>query len=224
MTQQEFARKIKQKTNNELYLMARRYLLQENLGLYHNRWKCDLLYDECSRRGEEIFMKAFSDASYATESLKLHIETGAKAMIINRIDFMNKPELRTYLQSAVDSKTHPTLVDSAKIEDLFKNIESSLGELNICSVIGNSMKNARILDGDLLIIDRNDEPKNGSIAVVTIADNMLVKRLLYDDNRLYLVSENEKLPPYEVHESDDFTILGIVKMVLLRVDDLKNIL
>jgi len=38
----------------------------------------------------------------------------------------------------------------------------------------------------------------------------LVKRLKIDDNRLYLFSENDKYPPYEVHETDDFNILGIV--------------
>ena len=107
-----------------------------------------------------------------------------------------------------------------KIEDIFKKIDSGSDELTICKVCGDSMEKARIFDGDYILVDRNTQPKDNAIALITLADNILVKRLKIDDNRLYLFSENDKYPPYEVHETDDFNILGIVKMVLLPAENL----
>ncbi len=220
MTRFEFANKIVHFTKNELYLLTRRLLLQEFLGSTHNKWKTDLLFEECQRRNPSIFRSAFSDASCSAESIRFITENSSKAILLRRIDFMNKPELRTYLQTVGASKYHTILDDSAKIEDIFKKIDSGSDELTICKVCGDSMEKARIFDGDYILVDRNTQPKDNAIALITLADNILVKRLKIDDNRLYLFSENDKYPPYEVHETDDFNILGIVKMVLLPAENL----
>ena len=58
---------------------------------------------------------------------------------------------------------------------------------------GNSMENAGISDGDLLIIDRSLEPENNKIGVFYIDGEFTVKRILIDRGKLFLKSENKKL-------------------------------
>ena len=62
---------------------------------------------------------------------------------------------------------------------------------------GDSMINARILDGDIVFIRKTDEIENGNIYAVGIDDEVLLKRIYYDkDNDIFqLVSENLAYPP-----------------------------
>lgn len=62
---------------------------------------------------------------------------------------------------------------------------------------GDSMINARILDGDIVFIRKTDEIENGNIYAVGIDDEVLLKRIYYDkDNDIFqLVSENPAYPP-----------------------------
>ena len=62
---------------------------------------------------------------------------------------------------------------------------------------GDSMINARILDGDIVFIRKTDEIENGNIYAVGIDDEVLLKRIYYDkDNDIFqLVSENPACPP-----------------------------
>ncbi len=216
----DFSKSLKSKTEHELYTAARQFLLQEYFGFSHNSRRCRLVFEECKKRGSKAFERASSDAAVAAESFRNLFDNSAGIVNSMRIDFMSKPELNTFLQTAGASERNEILEESAQIEDVFKKMETGSGELFLCRVTGDSMRQARILDGDYLVVDRKASPGSGSIAVVSIAGNILVKRLLVEENRLYLVSENDRYPPFEVHEYDDFTILGAVKMVLLDAQSL----
>ena len=81
-------------------------------------------------------------------------------------------------------------------------------------VKGNSMKNAGLDDGDLLIIDKSLEPRNGKIAVCFIDGEFTVKRIKIDKNVCWLVPENKDYKPIKVSEENDFLIWGIVTTVI----------
>ncbi|MFZ3172037.1 MAG: XRE family transcriptional regulator [Carboxydocellales bacterium] len=60
---------------------------------------------------------------------------------------------------------------------------------------GNSMTNARIFDGDLVLIRRQAEVEDGEIAAVLINDDVYLKRVYVRDGTLILQSENADYPP-----------------------------
>ncbi|AWH84150.1 peptidase S24 [Flavobacterium album] len=81
-------------------------------------------------------------------------------------------------------------------------------------VSGNSMMNAGIADGDLLVADRSLEPADGKIAICLIDGEFTVKRLKLDKDCLYLMPENPAYQPIKVSEENNFTVWGIVTYVV----------
>lgn len=77
---------------------------------------------------------------------------------------------------------------------------------------GDSMINARIFDGDIVFIQKQDIVDNGEIAAVVIGDEATLKRVYYDreDNFLQLVAENPKYKPlvYRDEQLEQIHILG----------------
>jgi DNA polymerase V len=84
-------------------------------------------------------------------------------------------------------------------------------------VKGESMKDANINDGDILIIDKGLEPCNGKIAVCFIDGEFTVKRIKTDKKSMWLVAENEKYKPIIVSEENNFIIWGIVTFIIKKI-------
>ncbi len=77
-------------------------------------------------------------------------------------------------------------------------------------VRGMSMRDAGIIDGDLLAVHRTPEARTGQIVVARLADEVTVKRLRRRGHAVQLLPENPEFEPIEVdlrHET--FTIEGI---------------
>ena len=81
-------------------------------------------------------------------------------------------------------------------------------------VSGNSMINAGIFDGDIVIVDRSIKPQNGKIVIAVIDGEMLIRRYEKTINRLRLVPETSKLSAIEVSEFMDFKIWGVVVYII----------
>ncbi|RPG60643.1 MAG: translesion error-prone DNA polymerase V autoproteolytic subunit [Flavobacteriales bacterium TMED191] len=77
-------------------------------------------------------------------------------------------------------------------------------------VNGDSMLDAGILNGDLLIVDRSLEVINNSIVVAYIDGDFTVKRIRKNKNKLFLQAENNKYQPIEITEEMDFELFGVV--------------
>lgn len=81
-------------------------------------------------------------------------------------------------------------------------------------VKGDSMQDAGIGNGDLLIIDKSLEPANGKVAVCYIDGDFTVKRIRLDADCCWLVPANNDFNPIKVTEENDFIIWGIVIHVI----------
>lgn len=79
---------------------------------------------------------------------------------------------------------------------------------------GNSMMDAGINDGDILVIDRSLEPTHNKIAVCFIDGEFTVKRIQIEKDCIYLVPENKDYDPIKVTEDNELIIWGIVTYVL----------
>ena len=77
-------------------------------------------------------------------------------------------------------------------------------------VSGDSMVNAGILEGDLVIVSPQKNAVNGDIVVALLHDEATMKRFEIKENKIYLVPENEKYRPIEVDNVEEFSIIGKV--------------
>ncbi|MFL2620641.1 MAG: LexA family protein [Flavobacteriaceae bacterium] len=84
-------------------------------------------------------------------------------------------------------------------------------------VSGESMINAGLEDGDLIVIDRSIEPSNNKIAVCFIEGEFTVKRLVVKRNKIWLQPENSSYKPIEVKDDDQLIIWGIVTNVIKKL-------
>ena len=77
-------------------------------------------------------------------------------------------------------------------------------------VKGDSMTGARIRDGDIVFIRRQDDVADGQIAAVIIDDEATLKRVYHIPNGLQLLSENPAYPPmmFTLAECGSIRILG----------------
>jgi len=104
-----------------------------------------------------------------------------------------------------------------------ENIEGSLmldpmlakgGRTFLLRVSGMSMKNAGILDGDLVLVKQQPTAEDGDIVAALVNDEATVKRFKTDEDRVLLIPENEAFPVITVTEEDRFMILGKVVAAL----------
>ncbi len=78
-------------------------------------------------------------------------------------------------------------------------------------VTGDSMIGAGIHSGDLLIVDRSLEPKDGNVIIAVLDGELTVKRIEVHDGRLFLAPENQDYPLIPVTEEQSFQVWGVVK-------------
>lgn len=77
-------------------------------------------------------------------------------------------------------------------------------------VKGLSMKDAGILEGDLLAVHKTSDVKKGQIVVARIGDEVTVKRFNKKRNKIILLPENDEFEPIEVNSNfEEFAIEGI---------------
>lgn len=84
-------------------------------------------------------------------------------------------------------------------------------------VQGDSMKNAGIQDGDLLVVDRSLEPQNGKVVIAVLNGELTVKRLHKTKGKIMLVPENDRYAPIEITSEHELIIWGVVTTVIHTV-------
>ncbi len=77
-------------------------------------------------------------------------------------------------------------------------------------VKGDSMINAGIFEGDLVIVSSKREIRNGDIVVAMLNDEATVKTYEIKNNKIQLIPQNEKYKPIEVTGENEFKLIGKV--------------
>ena len=85
----------------------------------------------------------------------------------------------------------------------------------ILKVRGDSMIDAGILDGDMLVVHRQPTAKDRDIVVARIEDEATVKRFFKEDGRIRLQPENARMEPTYVR---DVAIEGVALAVIRRLN------
>ena len=84
-------------------------------------------------------------------------------------------------------------------------------------VAGESMREAGIHSGDVLIVDRALTPSDGSVIIAVVNGELTVKRLSKRHGKLMLMPENQQYPPLAITETTAFEVWGVVTYVIHRV-------
>ena len=142
-----------------------------------------------------------------------------------------KKEKLTFLKPKKGNSTGQWLVEQGvsagfpSPADDFKEVRISLDKELVknkdatfyARVSGDSMIEAGLDDGDLIVIDRSLNPENGKIAVCFIDGDFTVKRIKKEKNKLYLIPENKRYKTIEINEGDELIIWGIVEYVIKKI-------
>lgn len=81
-------------------------------------------------------------------------------------------------------------------------------------VEGESMKDAGIRSGDILVVDRSLEAGHGKIVVAVVNGEFTVKRIHVGPKGVMLLPENAAFEPIQVGTETDFQVWGVVTYVL----------
>jgi len=83
-------------------------------------------------------------------------------------------------------------------------------------VQGMSMKNAGILDGDLVAVHRTPEVRSRQIVVARVEDEVTVKRYRQDGSIVWLLPENEEFEPIRVNLNEQTMVIEGVVVGVIR--------
>lgn len=102
---------------------------------------------------------------------------------------------------------YPGAIDTVDLPNMIKIPKESF----LLKVKGQSLKDAYIFNGDVIIVNPNVEPVNGQIVAAVLDDGAVVKRYFKKGKVIELVSENPEFQPVTVDESyRHFHIVGVV--------------
>ena len=102
---------------------------------------------------------------------------------------------------------YPDAIDTIKLPTIAKMPQDSF----LLKVKGDSLKDAYIFSGDIVIVNPNLEAKNGQIVVAILDDAAVVKRFYKKRSEIELVSENPEYNPIVIDKKyASFKVVGIV--------------
>lgn len=78
-------------------------------------------------------------------------------------------------------------------------------------VVGDSMQDAGIADGDTLIVDCAVQPRNGQVVIARVFGELTVKRYINQHSQPILRAENRKYRDITITPDMDFGIVGVVR-------------
>lgn len=102
---------------------------------------------------------------------------------------------------------YPDAIDSIELPTIARMPKDSF----LLRIKGDSLKDAYIFSGDIVIVNPNIPPKNGQIVAAVLDDTAVVKRFYKKRNEIELISENPEFKPIVIDKKyQHFRIVGIV--------------
>jgi repressor LexA len=115
------------------------------------------------------------------------------------------------VEAGFPSPAEEELADTMSLDEfLVKNREATY----MLKVSGESMKDAGIMSGDLVLVDRSLNPAVGDIVIAEVDYKWTIKYLRKKSGRIYLEPANAKFPP--IYPEEDLKIAAVVKAVIRK--------
>lgn len=84
--------------------------------------------------------------------------------------------------------------------------------------IGDSMIDANIQSGDVMVVDKALEPSNNDIVLAVLDGEFTVKHIRKSEGELYLMPANENYQPIKITEGVDFKVWGVVTFIIQKAN------
>jgi len=195
-------------SDKKLFEETRKLLIAEFAGLYVSNDKKDTLFTECSKREGSIYESAMNSAIRDSEEIFNKINSYGKVELIPS-EKLNSEDIRTLIspliekyQKASEKDEEPTITEEL--------IQSLSDKFLTIKVEGDSMIDAGIIEGDIVIAEINQKPKEGDIVVVSVYGNIFIKIFTEKNGSVVLESANKKYSKIVVTPDMDFTVNGVV--------------
>ncbi len=152
----------------------------------------------------------------STSTVHGHIESLIKKGVLKKdptkprtLELTDKKELITIPIVGTVTAGEPILAVENIQNEFVIPIEfaQSNEELFMLKIKGDSMIESGIMNGDLVIVQKQDTAENGDIVVALIENDATVKRFFKEENHIRLQPENKTMKPIIV---DNCSILGIL--------------
>lgn len=115
------------------------------------------------------------------------------------------------VQAGFPTATEEELVDTMSLDEyLIGNPDSTY----MLTVSGDSMIDAGIMAGDMVIVDRGKTPKHEEIVVANVDGDWTLKYFMDRNGKIFLRAANKKYP--DIHPQDELTIGGVVVSVIRK--------
>jgi len=163
----------------------------------------------------------------STNGVRTHLAALVKKGYLKKQDYISRGlELTRNLASRIGRVPLVGSVPAGRPIDSVENIEGEIaldlsfmpkGETFSLTVTGDSMTNAGILDGDVVIVKKQAVANHGEIVVAVVDGEATVKRYIPEGSRIRLQPENDAFEPIMVDKRTvEFRIAGKVVGLLRR--------
>ncbi|WP_242928352.1 LexA family protein [Pontibacter vulgaris] len=134
---------------------------------------------------------------------------------LHEFDQLELPLSMPYVAAGFPSPADDYLEDKINLQSvLIRNPTATY----LVRVRGESMRDARLHDGDILVVDRSVKPAEGHIIIGVVDGEFTVKQLVRLKGKLYLMPANEQYAPLELTEEMDFKPWGVVVWSLHKIN------
>jgi DNA polymerase V len=135
--------------------------------------------------------------------------------ILGRVPFdPSRPALPLFIEGVAAGFPSPADDYIDRNLDLHEHLIEHPAATFFVRASGNSMVGAGIHDGDLLVVDRAVQPRDGHVVIAAVHGELTVKRLRRNQGRLYLVSDGNGFPPLAITEDMDLHVWGVCRYVI----------
>lgn len=115
------------------------------------------------------------------------------------------------VQAGFPSPAEEELVDTMSLDEfLIQNPTASY----LLQVNGDSMVDAGIMEGDMVIVDRSRNPISGDIVVAQVGNDWTMKYLIRRGHKVLLRPANRKYP--DIHPDEEMRVGGVVTSVIRK--------
>lgn len=83
-------------------------------------------------------------------------------------------------------------------------------------VVGNSLEEAGVTEGDILVIDKSLKPEDGDMCVCCLEGEFTLKFIRFAENTVWLIPANQNYQPIRVTTDNNFMIWGVVTYTIKR--------
>lgn len=122
----------------------------------------------------------------------------------------------TYPLPSVNAGSPTPSVDASEDFDLAGHLLRHPHDSFYVKVVGDSMQDAHVYDGDILIVDKSLEPKPSDIVVAQVGDGFTVKTYQREQGTLHLVPANPDYQPIDLR-GEDVRVCGVAVFAIHKL-------